>query len=31
VLEENIASQRLFTVAHYQRLTVDTFIRPPIS
>jgi len=30
VLEENIASQRLFTAAHYQRLTVDTFIRPPI-
>jgi UDP-2,4-diacetamido-2,4,6-trideoxy-beta-L-altropyranose hydrolase len=30
VLEENIPSQRLFTAAHYQRLTVDTFIRPPI-
>jgi len=30
VLEENIASQRLFTAAHYQRLTIDTFIRPPI-
>lgn len=30
VLEENIASQRLFAAAQYQRLTVDTFIRPPI-
>lgn len=30
VLAENIASQSLFTAAHYQRLTVDTFIRPPI-
>jgi UDP-2,4-diacetamido-2,4,6-trideoxy-beta-L-altropyranose hydrolase len=30
VSEENIASQRLFSAAHYQRLTVDTFIRSPI-
>ncbi len=30
VLEENIASQRLFTVANYQHSAVDTFIRPPI-
>jgi len=30
VLEENIASQRLFTAARYQQLTVDTFVRPPV-
>lgn len=31
VLEENVASQRLFSVANYQCLAADTFIRPPIS
>lgn len=31
VLENNIASQRLFTVANYQRVSTDTFIRLPIT
>lgn len=31
VLENNIASQRLFTVANYQRVSKDTFIRLPIK
>lgn len=30
VLEENLASRRLFTVANYLYLAADTFIRPPI-
>jgi UDP-2,4-diacetamido-2,4,6-trideoxy-beta-L-altropyranose hydrolase len=30
VLEANVASQKLFTSAHYQQLAVDIFIRPPI-
>jgi RimJ/RimL family protein N-acetyltransferase len=31
VLENNIASQRLFTAANYQRVTKDKFIRLPIT
>jgi UDP-2,4-diacetamido-2,4,6-trideoxy-beta-L-altropyranose hydrolase len=31
VLKANIASQRLFTVANYQRVSTDTFIRLPIT
>ncbi|QUM87914.1 UDP-2,4-diacetamido-2,4,6-trideoxy-beta-L-altropyranose hydrolase [Moritella sp. 36] len=30
VLEANLASQKLFTSASYQRLSRDTFIRPPL-
>jgi UDP-2,4-diacetamido-2,4,6-trideoxy-beta-L-altropyranose hydrolase len=30
VLEENIASQRLFSAANYQQTLPDTFIRPPL-
>jgi len=30
VLEENLASQKLFTSANYQQISESTFIRPPV-